>query len=152
MVGVGGSSPLRRTILQTANNLNCAFSSAWLEHHLDMVGVGGSSPLRRTILQTANNLNCAFSSAWLEHHLDMVGVGGSSPLRRTTYKDAEASFSVFTPLSERRLRNLSSHKYHCTVFQLRERSKLLRLCITLRVFHGLVKFTLYSTCRTISKT
>ena len=27
----------------------CAFSSAWLEHHLDMVGVGGSSPLRRTI-------------------------------------------------------------------------------------------------------
>ena len=32
----------------------CAFSSAWLEHHLDMVGVGGSSPLRRTIYNQHN--------------------------------------------------------------------------------------------------
>ena len=42
----------------------CAFSSAWLEHHLDMVGVGGSSPLRRTILAAGfSRFFCAQNSS-----------------------------------------------------------------------------------------
>ena len=80
MVGVGGSSPLRRTKLHAAaKNFLKIFKKVLAKASEDRYNA------RRCL--TATTKQSAFSSAWLEHHLDMVGVSGSSPLRRTNLKD-----------------------------------------------------------------
>ena len=79
MVGVGGSSPLRRTIQNPVKLLKKVLANDF------EVAIMHAVVLRNQML-TKTTQQSAFSSAWLEHHLDMVGVGGSSPLRRTIQK------------------------------------------------------------------